>query len=324
MEGTTYRKLQNTNLEMKDTKAAFASWYEIGGSYAQVTHRNMNYIHKVGGTLKLLLGTTGGFMIDKNFNGTNSNGADLNMTNSSFSYAFAGSDKSNAITDLRGLGASMDFGYSVQKKERNNNKRNICPNLFGYADVSCEYKWKAGFSLLDLGAINFYNNALSTDIINGNSNWKNWGSSFKQKINEMDVMFQSNIKAEEIATNNSFLLILPGAVSAQFDYKFFDGFYVNANIIQRITTPKLHSLTRMNTLSIAPRIENENFEFCMPLILNEYQNINIGFAVRYKFFTIGSDRVGEALGVSTVYGANVYTSIRYSISERCKKTRRLF
>jgi hypothetical protein len=178
--------------------------------------------------------------------------------------------------------------------------------------------------LLDAGAINYYKNAFSTDISGGNSDWKNWDASFRYHLNEIDVLFQNNIKAAEIVTNKSFWMLMPGAISAQFDYKFFDGFYVNTNIIQRITTPKLQSLTRMNTLSIAPRIENENFEFCMPLILNEYQNLNIGFALRYKFFTIGSDRVGEALGISAVYGANVYTSIRYSISEKCKKTKRLF
>lgn len=327
-EGPTYSQLQNTQLQMQDTKVAFASWYEIGGSYAQVIKDNMQYVHRFGGSLKLLLGTTGGYIYDKGFNAYNETGHDLQMNNSSFSYAYAGPENTSKISNsqlmsIRGMGASFDLGYSVQRKEKNRNRRNICPNLFGYTDVSCEYKWKFGISLLDIGAIKYYNNSFATDITGGNSDWKNWDAVLKYNPRQIDSVFRSRITGD-IKASESFWLLMPGAFSAQFDYKFTEGFYVNTIIVQRITPSFTPSLARMNSISITPRFEKENVEISMPFILNEYKNPNIGLAFRLKYFMIGSDRFGETFGLKTMYGADLYAALRYSISERCKKVRRVF
>ncbi len=327
-EGPTYNQLQNTQLQMQNTKVAFASWYELGGSYAQVLKENMQYVHRVGASLKLLLGTTGGYIYDRGFNGYNETGRDLQMNNSSFSYAYAGPENTSKMTNsqlmsVRGMGSSFDLGYSVQRKEKNRNRRNICPNLFGYTDVSCEYKWKFGVSLLDIGAIKYYNNSFATDINGGNSDWKNWDAVLKYNPRQIDSVFRTKITGD-IKASESFWLLMPGALSAQFDYKFAEGFYLNTIVVQRITPSFTPSLARMNSIAIIPRFEKENIEVGMPFILNEYKSPNIGLSLRFKYVMIGSDRFGETFGLKTMYGADFYAALRYSISERCKKVRKVF
>ena len=328
-EGPTYSKLQNTNMQMQKTKLSFASWFEMGLSYAQVVSENLKYVHRIGGSLKMLLGTTGGYIYDKGFNAYNETGQDLQLKNANFSYAYAGPDNTSEITSnqllsIRGMGASIDLGYSIQQKDKNSRGRNVCPNLFGYTDVSCGYKWKAGISLLDIGAIKYYNNSFATDIYGGNSDWKNWGSVLKLNPRQIDSAFKTNISSRNISSSESFWIILPGAISAQFDYRISESIYLNSSIAQRITPSFSPSLARMNSIAIIPRFEKENVEISIPLVLNEYKSPNMGLAFRFKYILVGSDRFGETFGFKTMYGADFYVVLRYCISERCKKVRNVF
>ena len=84
------------------------------------------------------------------------------------------------------------------------------------------------------------------------------------------------------------------------------------------------SLSRMNSIAIIPRYENEKLTICMPFILNEYKDFNLGLAVRYKYVTIGSDRFGETFGLQNLYGANFYFAYKYSFINRKIGSGKLF
>lgn len=117
---------------------------------------------------------------------------------------------------------------------------------------------------------------------------------------------------------------MPGAISAQFDYRISESIYLNSTIVQRITPSFSPSLARMNSIAIIPRFEKENVEVSIPLVLNEYKSPNMGLAFRFKYILVGSDRFGETFGFKTMYGADFYVVLRYCISERCKKVRNVF
>jgi hypothetical protein len=118
-EGPNFPTIIYKNLNFKDTKSAFASWIEVGLSYAQVIKEDRKYLQRFGFTLKGLFAFGGGYILDRGFDGFNEDGKDLIFKNSSFNYAYAGVSKninSNNIK-INGIGSSLDLGYSIEKKK---------------------------------------------------------------------------------------------------------------------------------------------------------------------------------------------------------------
>ncbi|MFZ4799381.1 MAG: hypothetical protein ACOYMA_17910 [Bacteroidia bacterium] len=317
-EGLSFNPIKFQQMKMENTKISIGSWSEIGLSYAQVINDNRNYTHRLGISVKALLGILGGYAYDKGFNGRNETGSQLIFDNSNFSYAYSGPATNDKLKNtsskdiaLRGIGASFDIGYSIQKNPVPGTR--YCPNLYQYGNNTKAYNWKAGISFLDIGAIQYFKNSFATNIINGSLVWGKFDTIVIYDITAIDATLRSYVGAEHTQTFKKFWLILPSAVSLQYDYNINSIFFVNATIVQRITLANMPSLSRMNSVAIIPRYETEELTVCMPFILNEYKDINLGLAIRYKHVTIGSDRFGETFGLQNIYGANFYFAFKYSL-----------
>ena len=328
-EGLSYYPIRSQQIEMKNTKVSFGSWEEIGFSYAHVINDNYYYTHRFGFSVKALFGLAGGYIYDNGYNGWNDDGTKLIFDSSNFSYAYSGpstskkyKNTSNSSVSLNGIGTSFDIGYSVQKNAAAGTR--YCPNFYHYGNNTKVYNWRLGISVLDIGAIQFYKNSFATNIINGSLNWNKFDTIAKYDISVMDATLRSYVGDEKTQTFKSFWLILPSALSLQYDYNLNAVFYVNATIVQRITLAKMPSLSRMNSIAIIPRYESEELTICMPFILNEYKDFNLGLAVRYKHVTIGSDRFGETFGLQNLYGANFYFTYKYSFINRKIGSGKLF
>jgi hypothetical protein len=192
--------------------------------------------------------------------------------------------------------------------------------MYKINEETTNYRWKAGVSLLDFGAINFNQSAFSTAVSNANLNWYKYDTIFKQDLFQIDSIFKSYLGSNQVKSSNNFWMILPAALSLQFDYKLNDIFFLNTTFIQRLTPAKLGSLSRMNTIVFSPRFETPNLSFNLPISLIEYKDVNFGAAIRYKYLTIGSDRIAETLGFQTVYGANVYLLLKFNILSKSGKS----
>ena len=328
-EGLTYKPIIQKQMKTENTKVSFGSWAELGFSYAHVINDNHKYTHRLGFSVKALFGIEGGYIYDNGYNGWNDDGNKLIFDSSNFSYAYSGpstskkyKNTSNSSVSLNGIGTSFDIGYSVQKNAAAGTR--YCPNLYQFVNNIKVYKWKAGISLLDIGGIHYFKNSFATNIVNGSLNWNKFDTIAKYDITVMDATLRSYVGAEKTQTFNSFWLILPSAISLQYDYNLKSNFYVNANIVQRITLAKMPSLSRMNTVAIIPRYDIEKLTVCLPFILNEYKDINFGLAVRYKCVTIGSDKLGETFGIQNLYGANFYFVYKYSFINRSLFWKKLF
>lgn len=315
--------------DVHNTKLAFASWFETGLSFASVVGENSRYVSRLGVSLKALFATNGGYAYDNGFRAHNGSSKTIDLRGASFNYAYSGPDskgEGNSSYQMRGFGAAADIGYSIQQKERSRKRRNYCPNLFGFTDVSCEYKWKAGISLLDLGAIKFYNNALTTQVNGATFKWEKWDTLFKYNVVDADQLVKENVAkgTGTVSSSDAFWMIMPSAISAQFDYKFIENVYLNATLIQRVSVAQAPWLARMNVAAISPRFETENIEISLPVSFIEYTTPVAGVSFRYKYICAGTNRLGETFGLQRAYGADFYVSLRYTISERCKKMRKYF
>ena len=107
------------------------------------------------------------------------------------------------------------------------------------------------------------------------------------------------------------MIILPVAMSGQFDYSVTPNVYVNASIIQRIYFSK-YEIQRPNQVAVTPRYEKRNWEVAMPYSLYNYKYSRIGLAGRYKWIVLGTDKLGAFLGTNDLTGFDFYFGFKFS------------
>ena len=161
------------------------------------------------------------------------------------------------------------------------------------------YKWKFGFSLIDLGGITFSNSASAYNYKNVDTSWDKITRVNPKTLAQVDqLMYDKFNGANNASVTNRFFVWAPSAASIQYDYNFNDLIYANFSVVQRVVINTEARLARMNTLAFTPRYERSDLEIALPFILNEYLYPNLGLMVRYKFFFIGSDQLGSTLGLT--------------------------
>jgi hypothetical protein len=72
-------------------------------------------------------------------------------------------------------------------------------------------------------------------------------------------------------------------------------------------------------LAITPRYETRRFEAAIPVTLYEYKKPHVGFAMRYRFFVIGTERLGSFTGLWDTTGYDIYFGFKINVCELNKK-----
>jgi hypothetical protein len=171
----------------------------------------------------------------------------------------------------------MDIGFNYEMREVSKDKK------LSQKTASNSYNWKFGFALLDLGKIKFREN---TSVIRLEQ--RNDPFNINSEI-LVDLMGQiANSKPENF--QESFDMILPGAVSAQLDKNLGKSFFLNILVVRRIKAIK-PSVLRSNIFAITPRFETKWLGFSMPLILFNDRDPRVGLSLRVGYVTIGSDNI---------------------------------
>lgn len=116
-------------------------------------------------------------------------------------------------------------------------------------------------------------------------------------------------------TNQGITMGLATAISVQSDVHLTKTFGLSAALVQR--APYLFSsinrdantLYRDNTLSIIPHYDTKWLSLAMPLILYEYEKLELGASMRVGYFTIGSDRILSLIQNRDFYGSDLYFKV---------------
>ncbi|MEI6595561.1 MAG: DUF5723 family protein [Bacteroidota bacterium] len=293
---------------------AAMAWFEIGGSYAKKLSENAKYIYAGGVSLKALVGFAGGYGLSNGIDYTVPYRGNFSPTNLNLGYGHSiNTEKAPiSLSNPLGSGTTMDIGFTViQKKHTKSRPYYSCPNLTGgsssHYSTAKNYKWKFGFSLIDLGGITFSNSASAYNYKNVDTSWDKITRVNPKTLAQVDqLMYDKFNGANNASMTNRFFVWAPSAASIQYDYNYNDLIYVNFSVVQRIVINTEARLARMNTLAFTPRYERSDLEIALPFILNEYLYPNLGLMVRYKFFFIGSDQLGSTLGFASLYGLNLY------------------
>lgn len=276
---------------------AILSWSEVGINYARRLETATGSL-SVGGSIKFLNGYEGGFINNRrDFSVRQLPGDTLDFTNLDFSFGFTTSNEEG--TDVRinrnGGGIAFDLGAVI--------------TIDGFDDG---YQWKFGAALLDIGRIQFNQNAESHRINTDQPFIIPTGA--YETVNSLDetveLLSEQSLNDPSLSLESGdFGIWLPGALSLQADYAVSPGIFVNATLIQRLPY-RSNAVKRGNLLAVTPRFEHRWLSAALPLSLYNYQRLQVGAAVRLAFLTIGTENLGSFIGQSNFTGTDFYVALK--------------
>jgi hypothetical protein len=313
----SYMPLLNKPFIIPKFRINGAAWDEFGITIARQIEKNRDWEIDAGITLKHLNGYAGGYCLN--------DGIDITLIpldtalyfkNLDLKFGYA-ADINNPAT-VCGKGASTDIGITIKQKTIKNKYQ--CPSFCDKA-LDLQYNWKFGFSLIDIGYINFNQNITDYTIENGNDKWVDIMKIKAKGPDGLDSVLKAHF-TNLLTSNNDFTMLLPWAASMQFDYNIGYNLYVNGTWVQRIPHFGLLGIDRVNSISITPRYDTRRFGVSMPIVFYDYLWPRFGLAFRFNnFFIIGTDKIGAFISQS-LSGEDIYFSFKISILKSCKKHRK--
>ncbi len=299
----------------ENMRLAVNAWSEIGLSYGRVILNSGEHFLKGGLTLKYLAGVGNGFVNVNNFNATLD--ADL-IAESGFitdatgkvATGFGGINISSLetedLTNFNGSGFGADLGMIYEYR----------PDAAGDAKNGNNYKFKFGFSLLDLGKIKY-----DKDPSRSGSYTMNIPDNQKlylDDLNELDdynSFFKNHPQFFTPAGSNTettYSVSLPASIQLEADYLINTGFFLNLSgqISLSNSNDKVYNNVNYSNLTLTPRYETRAFGAYLPLNYNSLSKFNAGLCLRAGPLFVGSGSFFTALAGESKQ-ADIFLGIRF-------------
>ncbi len=312
-EGLNFPPQFNINYIDDNFRFGAMAWGEIGLTYAHIFHKE--YLNQWSGgiTVKRLLGYSAIFLQADNMDYVVFNDSTIDIRNidakTGFSLPINYDDNGFPEgSNIKGGGFGFDIGVSFHKKKRgydNRKYRRLCTQPYK------DYYYRIGVSLLDIGAIKFTENAEEHIFENGSEYWERVDTLAFVDIHNLTNIISNRLLGSPTASlnKNEITMILPTALSLQFDYHYTKNIYFNSTLIYPVVFKNSY-LQRPAQLSITPRYESPDIELSIPLSLYNWETPRIGIAARYHFLTIGTDKLGGFFGLNDFTGMDIYFSVK--------------
>lgn len=294
-------------------RTAVAGWSEIGANYAY-SGETATGTFGVGISLKVLQAYEGIFFTNlESFRYQklpNDSIGSTSPANFIFGYTTSNLDTDNLQAARNGGGLAADLGLVL--------------TIDG--EDEAPYLWKFGFSLLDLGRLNFSRNAEShtVNIQNPVSIATDAYRSFSRLEEGPDYirLFSSQTLGDSAASRDgaAFGLWLPAAFSFQADRALGGPFFAGATYTQGFPVGEA-ALQRGSLLAIVPRMESRWLEAALPISIYDWQQLRVGLAIRLAFLTVGSSHLGSIFQKSDFRGTDLYVALKvnpFQFGERDK------
>lgn len=316
-EGFDYDLQQNTNYSVKNAKAAFAAWHEIGVTFGHELHNSKEHYWSAAATVNYNYGLNGFYLLLNEADYIVPADTLLLIDNMVAEYGHAFPDNGNGSNSSplarRGGGFSSTIGVQYYK---NRNDAFFDPCKRGRGEKP--YDYRVGFSLMDIGYIRFNNGARTYAINNRSTDWYGIDTTSFNGWVYTDSILGSNFYGNRLGARDAFAfsVYLPTAASIQFDYSFTENLFLNATVIQRVPLSAT-AIRRSNQIAVTPRFESRRFEFSLPVSFYEMFKPRVGMALRFGVFTIGSDMLSPLLGFTDSYGADLFFGITWKNYGKC-------
>lgn len=294
------------------------SWAEIGLTYGRVIFDQDTKFLKAGGTLKILDGIASGyaFMSDVRFSGLTDDR--VNVDNIDVETGFSDNlsyDEDFDYKPFQNLGLGLDLGAVYEYR----------PNIEQYKyEMDGEdslvrrdknkYKFRVGFSILDLGGIKYKKSDDS-----GNLNGSVQDLDINQLEGDVDEIFEDLFNFQR---GGSYKMALPTRLLGEFDLNVAGGFFLNftSQLALRGGNADKEKSRYVSTISLTPRLEGKTFGLALPVSYNKFSNVNSGVSLRIANLVIGSSDVisNFALG-KDAKSLDVHVALRFGLPYHKKK-----
>ncbi len=301
-----YYPLIGNKISIQPLTSAYASWFELGGTYGRVFTENEKHLLKWAATGNVLLGMNGYYYDQRAMEFTAIDSSTVTVHRFDATYAQA---MGNSFFGLRGLGLSTTLGATYISHP---NRGAFDCNMSN--DKLRKYKYRLGFSLLDLGIIHYFNQSEVLNVNTGTDRVWNGIDTIKfGSFRALDTTLITNIGGS--LSKKNFNIWLPLALSVQFDYQLRPNLFANASIVNRIHFTA-NEIARGNQFNTSVRYERRRYEGSLNFTLFEYKQPSLGLGLRYRFFVIGTDRLLQMLGLSDVKAFDFFFGFKFQF---CKK-----
>lgn len=319
--GLNYKPQHNINYTSdKRFGMTQMTWFEVGLSYAyKVYGRGFNRLD-AGLSVRKLFGLTAVYTVidDLDYMVLDDSTMQVNNLNARYGFSLPINYSSNSIgTDsdplVAGGGWGFDLGVTYTRLRRD--------HQIQYIDRLCEqqyedYLYRIGVALIDIGGIKFKHRAQSYAIEDQSSYWENLTHFDFQTVNQLmdTISYKFYGDPQSAYQDEKFTLWLPSALSAQFDYHYFNNWYINAALIFPFQMSRV-SLARPALLAITPRYESRWFDASLPISLYNWYQMRLGLSLRFYILTVGTEKLGPFLGLSNFNGMDFYFSIKLPLEK---------
>lgn len=317
VEGLDFRPQQDTLYSSDGFTFRQASWFEAGISYAYVFRQYMRNHWSAGLSVKKIFGMNSFFLNTSDTEYIVYDDSTLHARNTDLEYGYAPSPGAgNEIVDFsgglfNGSGWSFDLGLVYQKKADGNGLKRanmLCAQTFD------NYIFKLGFSVIDLGWINFTQGATRRRVDDAEIYWQNLNSYDFSGMGQFtqDLAVHSSPAPSE--TDNEYKIFLPAAASLQFDYRFQPGWFVNLTAVHGLPIGEIR-LETPAYIAVTPRYESRILEVNLPVVLYDYARPRIGLAVRIYGVTVGTDYLNTLFGFRDFTGFDLYFGLKIKLEK---------
>lgn len=304
VNGLGYGPQQGIRYEDGNVRISSAAWTEAGISYARILYSHGYQLITAGATVDYLMGHHGMAVRFDKLDYTVIDSMQLRIHQATGRYAFAEPGLQN--------GSGLGFDVGMQYIRTLSETDRYLPHR---ASTGCDpllYRWRAGLSLIDLGAIS-YSRPYTGSFTAAEAYFPDYTAIDVSDVEGADSLLRSNFTRS--TTDPRMRIGLPTALSAQVDVNVAPNVYIAADLVQNVAPVSSLRLRRPNSLGIVPRFETKRFEVALPVVLREYdlRKPSVGLMVRLNNIVVGSDHVLPMLARTDIYGLDLYVRVKWTI-----------
>jgi outer membrane protein OmpA-like peptidoglycan-associated protein len=307
--GTPNANFYNTNILNRSLQAKMDAFAEAGISYGRVLMKTDHSELKVGITGKYISGiafgsfSTGPLNLDIDPTNTfvTATGTVTAQYSSNLDNLGSGGSIQDALNAHAGHGWGGDIGMVYEVKRHDN------PD---------EEKFRLGFSITDIGQINYHNSPngaeYSLNVVGQNTSQleKQGGESFNAYFNRL----QSTSLITEQSAPAMATVKMPTTVRLNVDYNLFERLYINADIVvNMLSNTDPMSPNYVTTATVTPRLEKKWISIYSPVSYNVQGRLNWGAGVRIGPVFAGSGSVISALFKNKISSADAHIGLTIPI-----------
>ena len=327
IEGVDFVPLHQINFNSKPYRAGILGFSEIALNYGFRLFNQGLVKTGIGINLKFLSSFAGAYIRSKTFNYVIPNDNLLRVFNltGDYGYSFPVDRYKYRIdaTEIfsRGIGGAIDIGFTYIKSG---------PTVFmggsnlNFNDKSRDYRYKLGFSLIDIGFIKLNGQGHVFSFDQDTAYWLNIDS-FKGKSlihidTNISIQFLGSPYASE--TGDKFNMLLPFSAVLQADINMAENFFINATLIYgfKFNQPSIrHPLV----LTLSPRYDRKEFGIFIPITFYDLSKVRLGFGLRiFNLFYAGSDNLSGLFHFKDFTGMDLYFGFKWGIIPKIGKFHR--